>query len=36
MLLQLERAGVAVAVEPKRIEAALERDPPFKGDPKRS
>ena len=28
--------GVAVAVEPKRIEAALERDPPFKGDPKRS
>ncbi len=36
MLLQLERAGVAVAVEPGRIEAALERDPPFKGDPKRS
>ncbi len=36
MLLQLERAGVAVAAEPGRIEAALERDPPFKGDPKRS
>jgi 3-hydroxyisobutyrate dehydrogenase-like beta-hydroxyacid dehydrogenase len=36
MLLQLERAGVSVAVEPRRIETALERDPPFKGDPKRS
>ena len=36
MLLQLERAGVSVAVEPERIEAALERDPPYKGDPKRS
>jgi 3-hydroxyisobutyrate dehydrogenase len=36
MLLQLERAGVAVAVEPRGIESSLERDPPFKGDPKRS
>jgi 3-hydroxyisobutyrate dehydrogenase len=36
MLLQLERAGVTVAVEQDRIKAALERDPPFKGDPKRS
>ena len=36
MLLQLERAGVSVAVEARGIEAALERDPPFKGDPKRS
>ena len=36
MLLQLERAGVAVAVAPGRIEATLERDPLFKGDPKRS
>lgn len=36
MLLQLERAGVTVAVEPERIKAALERDPPAKGDPKRS
>ncbi len=31
MLLQLERSGVEVAVEPDRIRAALERDPPFKG-----
>ena len=31
MLLQLERSGVEVAVEPDRIEAVLERDPPFKG-----
>jgi 3-hydroxyisobutyrate dehydrogenase len=31
MLLQLERSGVEVAVEPDRIKAALERDPPFKG-----
>jgi 3-hydroxyisobutyrate dehydrogenase-like beta-hydroxyacid dehydrogenase len=36
MLLQLERAGVSVAVDQKQIDAALERDPPFKGDPKRS
>jgi 3-hydroxyisobutyrate dehydrogenase len=31
MLLQLERSGVEVTVEPGRIEAVLERDPPFKG-----
>jgi 3-hydroxyisobutyrate dehydrogenase len=36
MLLELERAGVTVAVEPPRLAAALERDPPYKGDPKRS
>ena len=36
MLLQLERAGVSVAVDPKWLAAALERDPPYKGDPKRS
>jgi hypothetical protein len=36
MLPQLERSGVAVAVEPERIKAALERDPPFNADPKRS
>jgi 3-hydroxyisobutyrate dehydrogenase len=36
MLLQLERSGVSVAVEPARIEAVLERDPPFKGDPKKA
>jgi 3-hydroxyisobutyrate dehydrogenase len=36
MLLQLERAGVTVAVEADRLEGALERDPPYKGDPKRS
>ena len=29
-------AGVSVAVEPQRLAAALERDPPYKGDPKRS
>ncbi len=31
LLLQLERSGVEVAVEPARIKAVLERDPPFKG-----
>jgi 3-hydroxyisobutyrate dehydrogenase len=31
MLLQLERSGVEVSVEPDRIRAVLERDPPFKG-----
>ena len=36
MLLQLERSGVAIAVEPERLKAALDRDPPAKGDPKRS
>ena len=32
MLPQLERSGVTVSVEPERLQAALERDPPFKGD----
>ena len=36
MLIQLERVGLTLAVEPDRIKAALERDPPAKGDPKRS
>ena len=36
MLLQLERSGVEIAVDPDRIKAALERDPPFKPDPKGS
>ena len=36
MLLQLERAGLELKVDPKRIKEALERDPPAKGDPKRS
>jgi 3-hydroxyisobutyrate dehydrogenase len=36
MLLQVERAGVKVEVDKKRIAEALERDPPFKGDPKRA
>lgn len=36
MLLQLERSGVTVGVEKSALEAVLERDPPFKGDPKRS
>jgi 3-hydroxyisobutyrate dehydrogenase len=36
MLQQLERAGVEIAVEPRLIEAALARDPPYSGDPKRS
>jgi 3-hydroxyisobutyrate dehydrogenase-like beta-hydroxyacid dehydrogenase len=32
LVLQLERSGVGeVAVEPSRIKAVLERDPPFKG-----
>jgi 3-hydroxyisobutyrate dehydrogenase-like beta-hydroxyacid dehydrogenase len=36
MLLQLERVGITISVDPERIKAALERDPPAKGDPKRS
>jgi len=36
MLLQLERAGVEVAVEPDRIKGVFERDPPYKPDTKRS
>jgi hypothetical protein len=29
MILQQERAGVEIRVDPKRIEEALERDPPI-------
>ncbi len=36
MLLQIERAGVKIEVGREQIAAALERDPPMKGDPKRS
>jgi 3-hydroxyisobutyrate dehydrogenase len=36
MLPQLERSGVAIAVDSERIKAALDRDPPFNADPKRS
>jgi 3-hydroxyisobutyrate dehydrogenase-like beta-hydroxyacid dehydrogenase len=36
MLLQLERAGLQVEVDPERVQEVLERDPPFGGlDPKR-
>ncbi len=34
MLLQQERVGIHIAVEPERLREALERDPPAKGDPK--
>jgi 3-hydroxyisobutyrate dehydrogenase-like beta-hydroxyacid dehydrogenase len=36
MLPQLERSGVSIAVDGERIRAALERDPPYNADPKRS
>jgi 3-hydroxyisobutyrate dehydrogenase-like beta-hydroxyacid dehydrogenase len=36
MKLQIERAGVEIAVDPKRIQEALTRDPPATGEPKRS
>jgi 3-hydroxyisobutyrate dehydrogenase-like beta-hydroxyacid dehydrogenase len=36
MLPQLERSGVSIAVDCERIRAALERDPPYNADPKRS
>lgn len=36
MKLQVERAGVAVNVDPQRIKEAFERDPPAKNDPKRA
>lgn len=36
MQIQLERVGLKLEVEPKRIAEALDRDPPAKGDPKRS
>jgi len=36
MLLQLERSGLQVEVDPERVREVLERDPPFGGlDPKR-
>jgi 3-hydroxyisobutyrate dehydrogenase-like beta-hydroxyacid dehydrogenase len=35
MKLQIERAGVEIAVDPKRIEEVLQRDPPATGNPKR-
>lgn len=34
MKLQIERAGVEIAVDPKRIEEVLQRDPPATGNPK--
>lgn len=36
MALQTERAGVKIEVDPQRIAEVLDRDPPAKGDPKRS
>ena len=35
MLLQLERCGLKVEVDPRRIQEVLDRDPPFNGGPKR-
>jgi 3-hydroxyisobutyrate dehydrogenase len=34
-LLQLERCGLKVEVDPQRIQEVLDRDPPFDSDPKR-
>ena len=34
-LLQLERCGLTVEVDPQRIQEVLDRDPPFDGGPKR-
>ena len=36
MSLQVDRAGVKIEVDPQRIAEVFDRDPPFKGDPKRS
>ena len=36
MLLQLERVGIELKVDPERIKEALVRDPAAKGDPKRA
>ena len=33
MLLQLERCGLKVEVDPQRIQEVLDRDPPFNGGP---
>jgi len=34
-LLQLERCGLKVEVDPQRIQEVLDRDPPFDSGPKR-
>ena len=34
-LLQLERCGLKVEVDPQRIQEVLDHDPPFDGGPKR-
>ena len=34
-LLQLERCGIKVEVDPQRIQEVLDRDPPHGGDPTR-
>ena len=34
MLLEQERIGIHIAVDPERLRETLERDPPAKGDPK--
>jgi len=36
MMLQVERAGVKIAVDPQRIAEAFDRDPPYKENPKGS
>ena len=36
MLLQLERVGIELKVDPERIKEVLVRDPAAKGDPKRA
>ena len=33
MLLQLERCGLRVEVDPQRIQEVFDRDPPFNGGP---
>jgi 3-hydroxyisobutyrate dehydrogenase len=35
MLLQLERCGLKVEVDPRRIQEVLDRDPPHDREPKR-
>jgi hypothetical protein len=35
MLLQLERCGLTVEVDPRRIQEVFDRDPPHDGGPKR-
>jgi len=36
MLLQLERCGLKVEIDPQRIQEVLDRDPPLNIDPKRA